>query len=110
MTTGEAAAVGEVVARVRRLRRRNSRSRTSDRLIDGYSAVLTAFLGGTVVASVLDADLEPHPGLVVDMALWLPVVLLLAVWATLRFATWQGPVLFSPADLQTTSCATRATT
>jgi hypothetical protein len=49
---------------------------------------------------VLDADLEPHPGLVVDMALWLPVVLLLAVWATLRFATWQGPVLFSPADLQ----------
>lgn len=102
MTTGSVATAGEreVRAYIRRRRKQHDRRSTSDKLINGYMWVIGAFYIGTAVSGLIDADLTPQPGSFHDIVAWLPLGLLIVVWAVLRFATWQGPVLFPAPELQ----------
>lgn len=90
----------QVRAFVRGRRREHDPRRLSDRLIDIYTWFLAAVVAGIVIAPLVKGDLVPHPGAFLDTLEWLPVALFAAVWGVARFATWQGPVLFTPPELQ----------
>jgi Family of unknown function (DUF6297) len=90
----------EIQSFVRSRRRLHSRRRTSDRLVNAYMGLIAVFYLGLVVSGFVDSDFVPESGHFLDTIAWLPLLLLAAVWAVLRFATWQGPVLFSPPELQ----------
>ncbi len=90
----------EVLGFVRHRRREHDRRRTSDRFINAYLWMFVAFYLVAGVSGFIDADLTPDTGDFLDTFAWLPLVLLAVVWAVLHFATWQGPVLFSPPELQ----------
>lgn len=101
--TAEHAVAGterEVQAYVRRRRKEHDKRRISDRLINVYMAALGTFYVGVIISGFVDANITPRPGNFLDTIGWLPLVLLLAVWGVIRFATWQGPVLFGLADMQ----------
>lgn len=102
MTTG-LAVIGterDVQAFVRRRRKEHDKRRTSDRLINAYMAALGTFYVAVIISGFVDTDISPRPGNFLDTIGWLPLVLLMAVWGVIRFATWQGPVLFGLADMQ----------
>ena len=90
----------EVLGFVRHRRREHDRRRKSDRFINAYLWMFVAFYLVAGVSGFIDADLTPDKGDLLDTFAWLPVVLLAVVWGVLHFATWQGPVLFSPPELQ----------
>jgi hypothetical protein len=90
----------EVQAYIRSRRKEHDNRRISDRLINVYMAALGTFYVGVIVSGFIDADITPRPGNFLDTIGWLPLVLLVAVWGVVRFATWQGPVLFGMADMQ----------
>ncbi|MFZ0493557.1 MAG: DUF6297 family protein [Acidimicrobiia bacterium] len=90
----------EVRAFVRRRRKAHDPRRLSDRLIDLYTWFLATAIAGIVIAPLIHGDLVPHPGAFLDTLDWLPVLLLGATWAVLRYGTWQGPVLFTTPELQ----------
>jgi Family of unknown function (DUF6297) len=95
-----AATEREVLSYVRFRRKQRSRRRTSDRLLNIYMGLFVAFYVITGVSGLLDTDWVPKPGSFLDTIIWLPLVLFGVVWGVLRFATWQGPVLFSGPELQ----------
>jgi hypothetical protein len=90
----------EVRTFVRRSRRAHDPRRLSDRLINIYTWFLATVIAGIVVSPMIQGDLVPHPGAFLDTLNWLPVLLLGATWAVLRYGTWQGPVLFTTPELQ----------
>jgi len=90
----------EVLAYVRHRRKAHSRHRLSDRLINVYMWIILSFYAVTAVGGFIDADLTYTPGNYLDTIAWVPLVLLVMVWGVLHFATWQGPVLFTPSELQ----------
>jgi hypothetical protein len=90
----------QIRAFVRRQRREHDSRRLSDRLIDIYTWMLGAVVASVVLSGLVDGGIAPHPQVFMDTIAWLPVVLLVAMWAVLRFGTWQGPVLFSEPELQ----------
>jgi hypothetical protein len=90
----------EVRTFVRRRRRAHDPRKLSDRLIDIYTWFLATVIAGIVIAPMVQGDLVPHPGAFLDTLDWLPVLLLGATWAVLRYGTWQGPVLFTTPELQ----------
>ena len=90
----------EVRTFVRRRRRTHDPRKLSDRLIDIYTWFLATVIAGIVIAPMVQGDLVPHPGAFLDTLDWLPVLLLGATWAVLRYGTWQGPVLFTTPELQ----------
>lgn len=100
MTTAQAADARQILSYVRRCGRENQRRRLSDRLIDAYMRFFLAGYAVLVVQGLVDTDLEARPDLFLDITIWMPVVLLSVVWGVLRFATWQGPVLFTAPEMQ----------
>lgn len=99
MTEGATADEREVLAFVRRRRKQHAR-RASDRWLNYYMGAFIAFYVITGVAGIIDTDFVPAPGNFLDTVVWLPLVLFGVVWGVLRFATWQGPVLFSAPEMQ----------
>jgi hypothetical protein len=85
---------------VRRQRREHDPRRLSDRLIDIYTWFLATVVAGIVISPSIKGDLVPHPTAFLDLLGWLPLVLLVAGWSVLRYATWLGPVLFTTPELQ----------
>lgn len=102
MTTSEStrASEREVLAHIRHRRKEHDPRRTSDRLINAYMGLFGVFYLVLTIAGFVDTDLTPRPEGFRDAIGWLPVVLLVLVWLVMRFATWQGPVLFSGPELQ----------
>ncbi len=100
MTGGDATTERDVRAFVRSRQKAHDRRRRSDRLINAYMGLIVVAYVAFAVSGFIDADLSPHPEHFLDTVAWVPLVLLLVVWGVLRFATWQGPVLFAPAELQ----------
>jgi len=90
----------EVRAFVRHRRKAHDPRRLSDRLIDIYTWFLATVIAGIVITPLIHGDLVPHPGAFLDTLDWLPVLFLGALWAVLRYGTWQGPVLFTTPELQ----------
>jgi len=102
MTAMDAIVVDErdVISFLRGRKKAHDRRSTVDRLINVYMGMFGLFYVGLVVAGFVDADSIPEPGVFIDALVWLPIALLGFMWAVLRFATWQGPVVFSEPDLQ----------
>lgn len=91
---------GEVLSFVRRRRSENDPRRFSDRFADAYTKLFVAGYAVLVIVNLVGSDIAPRPGFFVDVVKWLPLLLLGVTWAILRFATWQGPVLFSAPEMQ----------
>lgn len=90
----------DVLAYVRRRRKEHDRRRASDRWINIYMGLFIAFYVITGISGLVDTDWVPEPGHFIETIAWLPLILFAVVWAVVRFATWQGPVLFSAPELQ----------
>jgi len=94
--------VRPVAVLLRRRRRSHRRpQQRSDRFIAVYTAALYATIGGAIAFQAV----RQHPagvaaaGLAAALARWGAAALLLGLMAALRYATWQGPVLFTAPDV-----------
>ena len=103
MTTVGAVPARPVLALLRRRRRSHRRpQQRSDRFIAAYTACLYAAIGGWLGFQTLrqrPTGPATAAGLVAGLARFGPALLLLGLTAVLRYATWQGPVLFSAPDV-----------
>jgi hypothetical protein len=94
---------GPVLAYLRDCRRGHRRKSRWDRFTDAYTVFLFATLGGYLAfAALRESAISPAEAVhVIDqLGRWAPPVLLLLLIAALRYCTWQGPVLFSLADVE----------
>jgi Family of unknown function (DUF6297) len=95
--------VDQVLAFLRRSRVRHRRpDYRSDRLIAAYTAVLYgSIVGGTVFQTLRTSSATPDEtaATLAGLGRWGPAVVILGLTAMLRWATWHGPVVFTPPDV-----------
>jgi hypothetical protein len=93
---------GPVLAFIGRRRRRRRPHRRADQLTTAYIVALYAAFGGWWAAeSLRTAQTTPAEAgaAVAALTRWGPALLALALAAAARFATWHGPVAFTPPDV-----------
>jgi hypothetical protein len=94
---------GPVLAYLQECRRAHRRKSRWDRFTDAYTVFLFAALGVYLTFAALResaiSSAEAVP-VIDELARWAPPVLLLLLVASLRYCTWQGPVLFSLPDVE----------
>jgi hypothetical protein len=100
MTTTHPPSVRDVLGSVRRLRRGHSPKTGADRFTDAYLAAFLLVYGIAAVGWLFDVDLTGASFTFHDTAIWMPVVLFVAMWGIVRHGTWQGPVLYSSPEMQ----------
>jgi hypothetical protein len=94
---------GPVLAYLQECRRAHRNKSRWDRFTDAYTVFLFAALGGYLAfAALRESPISPAEAVPVidELARWAPPVLLLLLVASLRYCTWQGPVLFSLPDVE----------
>lgn len=100
MTAADRSAVRTVLGAVRGRRRAHATKATVDKLTDIYLGAFLGIYAISAVAWLFDVDLSGSSFSFRDTLAWLPVVVFLAMWGVVRFGTWQGPVVFSSAEMQ----------
>ena len=94
---------GPVLAYLEDCRRAHRNKSRWDRFTDAYTVFLFAALGAYLAfAALREGAIGPAKAVPVidELARWAPPVLLLLLVASLRYCTWQGPVLFSLPDVE----------
>jgi hypothetical protein len=100
---GQLAPVDPVLAFLRRSRARHRRpDYRSDRLIAAYTAAIYGSIAGYTIYQTLrtsSATPAETAATLTGLIRWGPAAVILGLTAALRWATWHGPVVFTPPDV-----------